>query len=370
MDTQMTKDLFTENGFDFYTMHPYGPELNLVNDGAGGQTTLDSILDALSDKPLVFTEWGGLFVHENASLFARFLNYMLDAWANRDGGRVLAGCCYWLWADMYEFGRGEPACFHGVLREGLVDIRRRPYGNLDVFTRMLHGMGRGGYRRPSMELARLSMAAEGLLPLAVWQNVDCEAQRELYKRLLAESTPQAGFHHKKTRCLPHGPALPEDCSRIGDLPVDLRRGPPLVVARNMDIPVGLRVSRIFCLGNVSMPAGYPICGARGDPVAEYVLRYDDGGEARVPLRNGMEITTVFGSMGPSRVEPLASGVERVMRYGYDLNWEHYIVNLFTMDADPSRVLASIGVRVFRPEYRLLLYGVTVKKILRMREEAL
>ena len=43
--------------------------------------TLDAILDTLNDKPLVFTEWGGLFVFENPKLFARFQRYMLDALA-------------------------------------------------------------------------------------------------------------------------------------------------------------------------------------------------------------------------------------------------------------------------------------------------
>ena len=200
-----------------------------------------------------------------------------------------------------------------------------------------------------------------MTPIPIWEGIDRDEQRALYENLLSESTPQAGYHHKKTRRLSCGPALFADYCRVGSLPVDLRQGPPLVIADKIDIPVGWPAQRIFCLGNVSMPAGYPISGARGALAAEYILRYKDGGEEHVPLRNGIKLTTAFGNVGPSRIDPIAPCVERAMRYSYDLNWEHYVVNLFTMRADPSRVLASVGIRILDPDYVLLLYGMTVQK---------
>lgn len=303
MNIKMTKELFIENGFDFYTMHPYGVELNQVCGGVDGLTSLDEILDTLCDKPLVFTEWGGLYVFENQKLFARFQRYMLDAFKHPDGGRVLAGSCYWVFADMYEYGRGEHACFDGILHEGLVDVDRVPRGNLDVFAKLMNGMEIETEPQHAAEAAPLTLRAEAARPLDIWQGRDMKAQAQLYAKLLSDSTVQQGFHQKPQRRLTHGPALHQAYARIGDLPVDLRQGQPLVVADEAVISVGRRVRRLMFLGNVSMPYGYPAYGERGVLAAEYVLVYADGSTESIPLRNGIELTTALGILGPSAFCP-------------------------------------------------------------------
>ena len=45
----------------------------------------------------------------------------------------MAGAVYWEWNEIYEFDRGAPACYDGVLTEGLVTPRREETPDLAVF---------------------------------------------------------------------------------------------------------------------------------------------------------------------------------------------------------------------------------------------
>jgi len=362
MDIEMTKELFIKNGFDFYTMHPYGVELNSVHGGVNGHTSLDIILETLNDKPLLFTEWGGLYVFENPKLFARFQRYMLDAWKNPDGGRVLAGSCYWVWADMYEFGRGEHACFDGILNEGLVDIYRNPRVNLDVFAKLMNGAELEKDIQMGQTISPFTMDhPEELTPVDVWEGQDQRAQAEAYRQMLEKSTPQEGYEHKKLRRLSHGPALPDDYALLGNLPVNLRKGQPLVIRDELVLPVGTKAGAVYFLGNVSMPWGYPAYGEVGDEAGQYILEYEDGSRKEIPLRNGIEITTALASVGPSRIDPIARKATPAIRYHYDLNWEHYIIQLFETRSATESPLKQIRIQVTDQRYTLLLYGVTIRK---------
>lgn len=110
-------------GFDFYTMHPYD---------ATTKRLCESVA-ALRDKPLLFTEWGGYYVYDNPGLLRQFIRQMIAYWHQPDDGDVLAGACYWCYADMHEFGRRRPAVQDGILTEGLVDIHRNPSSIFEVF---------------------------------------------------------------------------------------------------------------------------------------------------------------------------------------------------------------------------------------------
>lgn len=362
MSIEKTKEEFPKYGFDFYTQHPYGLELDHVSPGPGRSGTLDGILEAYSDKPTIFTEWGGLYVFENPKLFERFQRYMLDAWRKPDGDKVLAGCCYWVWADMFEFGRGEHACFDGILCEGLVDIHRNTRVNLDLFARLYNGDGLVRDEQKKVTITPFLVPTDAMSPVDVWANADEAAQQALYSQMLADSTPQAGYYHKKNRRLTHGPALPEALRMMGRLPVNIRAGQPLVIKPDaeMVIPVGKSAKALYFIGNVSMPYGYPAYGVHGEKAAEYELCYEDGSRQIIPLRNGVELTTALASIGPSRIEPTAPALETAVRYSYDLNWEHFVIQLFEAAADCTRRLESIRVRVTNPAYTLLLYGITAQ----------
>lgn len=361
MSLEKTKEEFIKNGFDFYTMHPYGLELNHVGTRPNRAGTLDEILEVLNDKPVVFTEWGGLFVFENPKLFARFLTYMQDAWRKPDGDKVLAGCCYWVWADMYEFGRGEHACFDGILNEGLVDIYRNPRVNLDVFSKLMHGMDFARDEQQALVITPFNRHdACYLHPIDIWEGVDKKEQKATYEQLLKDATPQNGYYHKKERRLAHGPATPHEIRLLGNLPVNIPAGQPIVIHKETSFEINRKIDAVLFIGNVSMPYGYPAYGMHGETAAEYIFEYNDGEKVIVPIRNGIELTTALGQIGPSRINPVAAETTCAIQFSYDLNWEHYVVNLFEACANVQKTLAHMRIRITNPNYALVLYGITLK----------
>ncbi len=92
MFIEMTRELFPRCGMDFFTMHPYAPTPELMREHAEALGTLD--------RPLMFTEWGGYFVHDNPALLTRFIRFLRECWQNEDGP-IVAGACLWIWAEIF-----------------------------------------------------------------------------------------------------------------------------------------------------------------------------------------------------------------------------------------------------------------------------
>lgn len=352
MAKEMTRDLYKKHGFDFYTRHPYTHNIAQFKEEAA----------YLNDMPLVFTEWGGWYVYENGNLFEDSLNDMIDAWNAPDGGAVLAGCAYWAWADMYEFGRGRPACNEGILNEGLVDIYRNGRSNLDRFTRIMQGFGLPQVAPSAMEIAPALPRKTGARTFNIHSAADSDVQQALWQQMLEASLPQKGFTHKKMRRLTNGPALPESIIEAAGLPVYPGTRKPLVIApdKPIRIPMSGAASQLHFIGNTALPWGYPLYGEHGEVGAKYTVRYADGGVMEIPLRNGIELTVALAQQGPSRINPIAPGAAQVIRWSYDENWEHYIANLFTVQVDSGRALESVEVASCHPECTLLLYAITAE----------
>lgn len=351
MDKEMTRSLYKQHGFDFYTRHPYTYNITQFKEEAA----------YLKDMPLVFTEWGGYFVFENGSLFEDSLREMIDAWKTADGGPVIAGCAYWCWADMYELGRGGLACKNGILHEGLVDIHRTPRSNLDRFTRIMRGFDVPLTAPSAIDVT--CAEAKQASTLDIWEGIEETSQEEAWSAMLLEAAPQAGYTHKRTRRLTMGPILPDAPVEAGGWPVYIRGGKPLVVrpGQSLRIEVHAVSETVVFLGNVSLPWGYPVYGARGEVGAKYILHYSDGGEQEIPLRNGLELTTALGQQGPSRIRPVAPNVTQAVRWSYDTNWEHYVANLFEVQARTDAKIEFIEVISCHSACTLLLYAVSVKK---------
>ena len=365
MNLKRTKELFTEQHIDFYTFHPYGDQTTSVTAGVDAETgpvSLRTVFETLDDKPLVFTEWGGWPVMGNPTLFGRFMDVMFEAGESGARGKTLAGMAYWSWADIVETNRGLPACRDGILHEGLVDVDRNPRGNLDVFTRKIAERGLPRVR-PSGRLEALSgcAAREG----AAYRMVSLPAADSSaeWTALLERAEALLGRCHKKARRLTHGPVLPEDCRSMGTLPVDLRRGRPLVVQRaagEVEIPVGFSAGALYFIGQASLLAGYPLCGEKEAEAARYDIVFEDGGVQSVPLRDGVEFASAFGLAGPSRIDPRARRAVRTLQVSYDLNWEVYYLNTLRVELPEDRPVRSIRIRPLLEEYALLLYGITAE----------
>ena len=241
-------------------------------------------------------------------------------------------------------------------------MNRKAHCNLDVFSKLMNGMDFIPEPQKHVEVASLSPDQQvDAFAADVWAGQDEKQQKELYAKLLRDSTSQAGYVHKKERRLMRGPALPHAYALIGSMPVNLRAGQPLVIDRELTIPINANACQVKFFGNVSFPYGYPAYGERGELAAEYLLEYTDGAVERISLHNGIELTTALGTIGPSRIRPVASGVTFAARYSYDLNWEHYCLNLFETAANPERELSQVRVRILDSKYVLLLYGITLGK---------
>lgn len=353
MNKEMTRELYKKHGFDFYTRHPYTYNIAQFEEEAA----------YLDDMPLVFTEWGGFFVYENGALFEDCLQDMIRLWKNQDGQPVLAGCAYWCWADMYEFGRGLLACDKGILNEGLVDIYRQPRTNLERFTRIMNAMDLPEMKPSFMEVTAAPVSKACLMPVDIWKNADKQKQEKAWTCMLENAKPQKGYVHKKERRLSNGPVLPQNVEMIAGLPVCKGTQKPLVIEHDkpVTVAVGEKVSQLHFIGNVALPYGYPLYGEYGAACGKYVLHYADGECEETILRNGIELTTVLGQQGPSRINPIAPGVSRAISWSYDENWEHYIANRFTIKADPQKVLASVEMVSNELDCTMLVYALTVAK---------
>ena len=345
MSIEMTKQFFTENGFDFYTMHPYADNTGRMWESA----------EKLNDKPLVFTEWGGYMVWRNDDLFARFIRDMVTMWRNTGDKPVLAGAALWCWSDIYEFSRMEPACRDGILCEGLTDIDRKPHSHLPVFRREFSRL----YEEPSPEYR---LVLSDIMKDTSWTPVPVESgcgPDDRAWRLMEERSrePVTRFFHpkKRERHIRFGPVLQKD-----GLPSGCLARPAVITEGERFFAVSAEGDVLRILGNVSMPHGYPVGGVYGEKAGAYLLHYADGVTETVPLRNGYEITTAFLRWGPSRLDPVAACAPRAMTFHYDYDSESYAVNAFDV---PLRHVALTGltVRVSDPAYCLLLYGLAVRK---------
>ena len=357
MSIEMTKENFPICGFDFYTMHPYDSSTKRMKASA----------EALTEMPLLFTEWGGYYASRNPFLFEQFAKYIVSTWKNKDEEQpVIAGATYWFWAEMFEFSRGYPACGEGLLREALVDRFRNPLPDLAVYKNAFAALNLPDPDPEYRVTALPAVSEEGeFIPIDLSAAVAADAREKAWNDMIEESRlPIPRYHHPKKLWHPmeNGPVIPETYSHIGTLPVALENRPHVLRAGDsMTVPVNASASTIYVVGNTSMPKGFPITGEYGEEVADYTVKYTDGSVDTFTARNGYEVTTATGQHGPSRIEPYAANSARAFRFSYRFDWEHYVVNVGKITVDPAKTVESLTVTEKGNGYNLLVYGVTVKK---------
>ncbi len=387
MDLTMTKENFTRCGFDFYTMHPYGPTVDRLVESA----------KTLTEMPLLLTEWGGFYCWHSERLFREFIRTILTLWRNPDSEPVLAGAVFWCWADIYEFHRGGAACQDGILQEGLVDINRNPTVNLQIFTEEFAKLRQPEPAAQYRIEYETGLTAEGrLIPLnletasaggaeaavsvssanaetlpaanpAEWaaagsaQNSAVnESAWEAMIRASKEPIPRFYNERKAKRPMEKGPVLPEDIRMIGRFPVRLRKT-PYVLCDVLRVPIGKPVSEIYVFGNVSMPRGFPIGGEYGEIIADYTVAYEDGSLETYPMKNGTDFTTASGIYGPSRIDPQSENSPRALRFSWRYDFEQYVINVGTLKTNPEKTTVSLTLTRRNDTYFPLLYGITVKE---------
>jgi hypothetical protein len=356
MDSAVAKAVFDDCGFDFYTQHPYSYE----------PTALVSAMETLQGKPLVFTEWGGWYIHNNPNLLKWFRRSIVPAARAHGPGPRLAGMCWWQWQDIFQFSRGLPGCEDGLLSDGLVDRNRgiKPmYSVMAELFREIEGPP-GTDRRVEHVGARVATDGERRIrgiDLSTLRSRDDQRaawQFALENARRLERTPV----HEGIRNT--GPLLPTDVAAPAGLPITLAPGAPLVLAgkcTSVDITVGGAVSALHLLGHTTYFDGFPVRGESGITIARYVLFYEKGTPAEIPLRNGIELASASMIARTSRMDPVASAAPRVLVVVIDPDWEVYQVNCFVARTDRTRKLDRIRFESLSPDFYPLLYGIAVEE---------
>ena len=323
-------------GFDFYTMHPYASSFKRSRKSA----------KVLYDKPLMFTEWGGYYVYNNPDLLLFFMKQMNELYHQNSDEGALAGATFWFFAELNDFNRDKPACIDGVLREGLVDSNRNPTVIFDTFCQGLKLFG----TTPTDAEETFWYEGEIAQSLAGVQGLSCaqETDRKALLATIQADTATKGSERK--RKIKHGPFLLS--SRL------LSRVPYTVTADKTLVWEGNGPAKtVTVIGLTSPTNGYPLGGAYGEEACVCTVVYEDGTTQAVPLQNGVHLTTAFTLNGSSRIDPLAELAERFAQFGYDKNFERYVINRLDIATQSEAAISRIEFKTTGDRYLPLIYGV-------------
>lgn len=327
---------YNKCGFDFYTMHPYAPTFERARKS----------MEMLYDKPLVFTEWGGNYLRDNPWLLLNFLEHMKYYYMKNLDGGALAGAFFWYFAEVNEFNRGEPGCRDGVLCEGLVDQNGNPTKIYDAFCAGMKMFDRQFWLE----------TAEAFEDLSAYQKF--EPMRETSSAELREAieplTRSTSRTNMRNRKFVQGPILSSQAS-LRDVPDLVKSNEPLVFE-------GCRkAKKISVIGLTSILNGYPLGGTYGEVVCKMTIVYGNGYKQTVDLKNGVHLTTVFGLNGSSRIDPIAEQSRRFALFGYDKNFERYVVNRLDIDTELDEEIQRVEFTLENEQYLPLVYGVLSKE---------
>ena len=138
---------------------------------------------------------------------------------------------------------------------------------------------------------------------------------------------------------------------------------PVVVTPGVpevEIPVGLEGVRVHILGQVTLPAGFPLVGVEGETVAAYTLRYASGKTREVPLRNGYEVAQSNLITVATRIDPQAGEAQRALVFTKDLVREHYQVLLYSLPLEGGK-LASLRCQLVDQQSALAIFAIVVEQ---------
>ncbi len=332
MTDEETKKYYNICGFDFYTMHPYWPTPERLKKSA----------EYLDDKPLLFTEWGGHDVYKNIKLLSEFMMEMNNLYCFPSEKGHLAGAIFWGWAEVNDFNRGKPACIDGNLCEGLVDQQRNPTLIYNTFKECIRKTGVPEPKDPFwFNEVGCIQAGENLLEGIVGADFGAY-MKEVYVR--EQDTEELRF-----RVLPVGPVLENVAGLLNT---------PVLISNNTEINVSAgKEGNIELVGLTSIDKGYPLGYNYGEMVAEVELEYACGEKEIIPLRNGIEVTTVFTLNGSGRINPVAEKAKRVLEFGYEKNFEQYIMN--SLKVVSGGEVKNIKIKSSNNGYTLLLYRISI-----------
>ena len=334
MSDEETLEYFNLCGFDFYTMHPYAETFSKAYRSA----------HTLVGKPLVFTEWGGYYVYDNPRLMREFIHKMRRLYDNASDTAALAGAFLWAFAEVNDFNRAKPAVVDGRLLEGLVDRDRNPEVCFtvfrDAFAEELDAL-------TPFVLDNCSELPDGARALEYFGGG--ESYEAMYERLFMKEKPSF-LEEQRPRVIRVGPV----CENLGKIPV---LSPPAVLSSGEICFGGATASRLVLLGGVSATEGYPLSGEYGEECCEMSIELKNGEMISLPIRNGIELTTVFATYRSSRIDPRAQRAPRFAEFSYDKSYERYVINRLDIDLGGTAEIAAVTLRSKNDRYTILTYGI-------------
>jgi hypothetical protein len=348
---------------DFFDQHPYTFDV----DDFDKEAAFDG-----PSRPLTFTEWGGKAIGQSQIVMQNSVDRLLDLIETHR----LAGHVFWSWQDMRQYSRIDGEMRDGVLESGVVtegrEPREVPYMQL---SRLFEGR-----RHENVPAATRPVVVP--LKWSVWTRkskfsaVDLQALVERPESVRAwadfedrmakfwSSTPLAGDQWKRTgsKFLLWQGSEVEIAGVTFRTPVVNGYVRPVVVTPGVpevEIPVGLEGVRVHVLGQVTLPAGFPVVGADGEIVAVYTLRYASGKSREVPLRNGYEVAQSNLIAVATRIDPQTTQTQRALVFTKDLAREHYQVLLYSLPLEGGK-LTSLHCQLRNQPSALAIFAITVE----------
>jgi len=336
MSNEDTLKYYNICNFDFYTMHPYSQTFDRAMESA----------KILYDKPLLFTEWGGHFVYDNPKLLSEFMDNMYNLYSTNSDSGTLAGAFFWEWSELNDYNRGAPACIDGNLCEGLVNKYRHPNLIYDSFVKGIKRMGSAS--EYDFWFNPTKCRASDAKNICTGDNTN-DKLHDVIARINQEEADKRAM---RKRIIENGPVL----KNIGTL-----LNVPIVLGDNdrLNFDCDIQTNKITITGMVSLEKGYPISGEYGEEVAEMILFFENGTVQSYIFRNGIDVTTVFELYKSSKINPVAENARRFATFGYDKNFERYVMNQIELPLNTHNQISKLNICSKNNGYTLLIYSISL-----------
>ncbi len=364
MPRQKAKPIFEQSGMDFFDQHPYTFDL----DDFDKEAAFDG-----PSRPLTFTEWGGKAIGQSQIVMQNSVDRLLDMVETHR----LAGHVFWSWQDMRQYSRIDAEMRDGVLESGVVTEGREPR---DVPYLELSRLFEGRRHEDEPVATRPVVAPLRWSPWTrknKFSAVDLQALVERPEGVRA----WADFEDRMAKFWSAAPMARDQWKRTGSkfllwqgseveiagvtfrTPVANGYIRPVVVTPGVpevEIPVGLSGVRVHVLGQVTLPAGFPVVGNDGDSAAVYTLRYGSGKRQEVPLRNGYEVAQANLIAVATRIDPQATEAQRALVFTKDVAREQYQVLLYSLPLEGGE-LTSLHCQLSpQASSALAIFAITVE----------
>jgi len=346
------KRVFDKVGMDFYTQHPYCFEGEKMWKAAKIQR----------GKPLVFTEWGGWYIHYNANLIKLFQSIITPLAHAPEGKPHINGMCWWQWQDIFQFSRALPGCEDGLLSDGLVDRNRNRKPAYDMMIEFFNLVDKEP--EPLFELEEYPEAVSGIkgpltpLDLSAFYGAENDAlwddARSKFRMKRFKKTPIRKGHN--------GIQIYRKITSLARLSCEIPEGRPILLRgrrAKIEVPLGRQVNALYLFGAVTYFDGYPMRGTFGETAAEFLLVYADGTTEHIPLRHGMELASASLIGRDSRVNAAAVNAPRIAKITQNYDWESYAVNLLAIPADGEKILRTVIIETIDKAFEPVVYGISV-----------